>query len=441
LIAMGLQLMQAKGRGIFPALGQAGMVGVQATEQERQAQAQRKTQQMQQQMMQYQLASAKREQDIAALPQQFYRAPSEPAVDGTGGMDTAVEAPRNASGPGGFDMQGYLQRLQGMDFGKYLATVQAMQKDESPIPVPEGTVLLNRKTNQPIYSNPKSGTGEHDAIVRVMREAGISPASPQGQAIITEWLKKQSTPTGTPDQQNYSQYVAEMTRAGKKPLDFMAYQTALRQAGAQTISLGSPVPVMLPDGNGGQMPALVQPPNKPGGQPQVVTIPVPGKGNVPVQPAKDPGKLTESEGNASAFLMRATNALKYLDNVPTVSAQDYYLSRAPAGVGNFAMSSQGQQAMNAEKQFIAAVLRKESGAAISAGEYKEYGDQFFPRPGDSPEKLAQKAQNRRVALEGMRVQAGPEGAKRAAAGLDAASGSSSASSPVKRFNPQTGRIE
>jgi len=137
---------------------------------------------------------------------------------------------------------------------------------------------------------------------------------------------------------------------------------------------------------------------------------------VPGLPSKP---LTENQGNAAAFSMKAQNALENLDKVNTVTNGDYYKSKLPWGSGNFMMSAPGQLAMNSEKQFIAAVLRKESGAAISQGEYTEYGDQFFPRPGDSQEKLAQKARNRQVQQAGMNIQAGSSGSAQAAAALSA----------------------
>lgn len=49
-----------------------------------------------------------------------------------------------------------------------------------------------------------------------------------------------------------------------------------------------------------------------------------------------------------------------------------------------------RQMVQAEMQWIANVLRGESGAAISLGEYKTAGATYFPRPGDSAEDLARK---------------------------------------------------
>lgn len=60
----------------------------------------------------------------------------------------------------------------------------------------------------------------------------------------------------------------------------------------------------------------------------------------------------------------------------------------------------------AEKNFLSAVLRRESGASISPTEREEGALQYFPRVGDSPELKAQKAANRRQALEALRASSG-----------------------------------
>jgi flagella basal body P-ring formation protein FlgA len=60
----------------------------------------------------------------------------------------------------------------------------------------------------------------------------------------------------------------------------------------------------------------------------------------------------------------------------------------------------------AERNFVNAVLRRESGAAISNKEFESAEMQYFPRTGDGPEVLAQKKQNRLQALAGMQGAAG-----------------------------------
>jgi hypothetical protein len=53
-----------------------------------------------------------------------------------------------------------------------------------------------------------------------------------------------------------------------------------------------------------------------------------------------------------------------------------------------------QQQLQAERNFINAVLRRESGAAIAESEFESAEKQYFPVPGDSQEVLAQKKANR-----------------------------------------------
>jgi hypothetical protein len=56
--------------------------------------------------------------------------------------------------------------------------------------------------------------------------------------------------------------------------------------------------------------------------------------------------------------------------------------------------------------FMSAVLRKESGAAISASEYDAEDRKYFPQPGDGADVKAQKQKARALAIDALRVQAG-----------------------------------
>ena len=75
--------------------------------------------------------------------------------------------------------------------------------------------------------------------------------------------------------------------------------------------------------------------------------------------------------------------------------------------GNLALKPKTQQVEQAQRDFVNAVLRKESGAAIGASEFKNAQRQYFPQPGDSKEVIEQKAKNRRTAIQGLRVMSGP----------------------------------
>lgn len=75
------------------------------------------------------------------------------------------------------------------------------------------------------------------------------------------------------------------------------------------------------------------------------------------------------------------------------------------GANRFA-SPQQQQVEQAQEDFINAVLRRESGAAISEAEFARARRQYFPEANDTPEKKRQKAANRRVAIEGFKAEFG-----------------------------------
>ena len=74
------------------------------------------------------------------------------------------------------------------------------------------------------------------------------------------------------------------------------------------------------------------------------------------------------------------------------------------------LSPEQQQTANARINFITAVLRKESGASISPGEFSTAEKLYFPQPGDDAKAIAQKQKARELSIKGMKVQAGP-GAK------------------------------
>lgn len=88
-------------------------------------------------------------------------------------------------------------------------------------------------------------------------------------------------------------------------------------------------------------------------------------------------------------------------------------SRADAGSGfesilpNMFQSKETQQQNQAERNFLTALLRRESGAVISDDEFASGSTQYFPRVGDSPEVLAQKKRNRDQVRASLKAEAGP----------------------------------
>ncbi|MGL5582271.1 MAG: hypothetical protein ACRDCE_15105 [Cetobacterium sp.] len=65
-------------------------------------------------------------------------------------------------------------------------------------------------------------------------------------------------------------------------------------------------------------------------------------------------------------------------------------------------------AILAEKEWLSPVMRKDSGAAVSHNEWNNMGNIYFPRPGDSAEKIAQKQQAREIVTMSMNPNASPQ---------------------------------
>lgn len=117
--------------------------------------------------------------------------------------------------------------------------------------------------------------------------------------------------------------------------------------------------------------------------------------------------LTEKQANSQQFAARMAANEKYIfqleaggyDPTKEINYIGQIAARIPLA-GRFATSAQ-QQYEAAKRNWIAAVLRQESGAAIAQSEYKGADHQYFPQPGDTPETLAQKAHIRQIAADRM----------------------------------------
>lgn len=104
--------------------------------------------------------------------------------------------------------------------------------------------------------------------------------------------------------------------------------------------------------------------------------------------------LTDLEGKYSPMAVNAK-----------MSAAEAPLVGGVAGpVANVMLSNEGQKAEQAQRDFINAVLRRESGAVISAPEFENAKKQYFPQPGDTKDVLAQKRRNRAIAISGMETE-------------------------------------
>jgi hypothetical protein len=126
--------------------------------------------------------------------------------------------------------------------------------------------------------------------------------------------------------------------------------------------------------------------------------------------------LTEAQGNAYLFGTRADQAHKILGEVGTdYSPMKVSIAGAMDKVpgvnagANALLSDNEQKVAQAQRDFVNAVLRKESGAAISQSEFDNARKQYFPQPGDSTKVIEQKTANRETAIKGLAKIVGPQG--------------------------------
>jgi hypothetical protein len=80
------------------------------------------------------------------------------------------------------------------------------------------------------------------------------------------------------------------------------------------------------------------------------------------------------------------------------------LGSALGSATNFTQSADQQRVENAQRDFVTAVLRKESGAAISQSEFDSARKLYFPQVGDTAEQRLQKSQARERAIEGIQAE-------------------------------------
>jgi len=199
---------------------------------------------------------------------------------------------------------------------------------------------------------------------------------------------------------------------------------------------------------------------------------IPGMNSVVDQPVATPaaapttlkGKgtaLTESQGNATGFGMRAFESnrlLSDLESKGTVSGGrikglvegtlnalvPYQGEKLAAGAGNVmnvlpgvlgGPNDQQQQYQQAKMNFITAVLRKESGASIAPAEFETEDKKYFPQPGESEKTILQKQRAREMAVEALKIMAGP-GAKNIGAGGGMGGGAPSSNDPLGLLKPK-----
>lgn len=121
------------------------------------------------------------------------------------------------------------------------------------------------------------------------------------------------------------------------------------------------------------------------------------------------GDLNESQAMLYGKRMQDANViLDMYENSGTEIFQNF-LNNVPWGAGRALQSEEFKSFDDARRDFVNAVLRRESGAAIADSEFASAARQYFPVFGDSPQQIEEKRRRRKTATDLLIASSGPSG--------------------------------
>lgn len=189
----------------------------------------------------------------------------------------------------------------------------------------------------------------------------------QADPAFASFLTAKDAPNPPAQVGEYNFYAEQETKAGRQPLSFMDFQAA-QKGGGLTVTTNPDGTTTVQQGGGNGL------------------------------------KLTEGQGKDLGFYTRGSQAnqgLSSLEGELTNFVQQNTGS-VPLGLGNYMRTPEFRQAKVEADNFLTALLRKDTGAAISDKEFDLYGPMFLPVPGDDPATINLKRQKRATALLGLR---------------------------------------
>jgi hypothetical protein len=220
----------------------------------------------------------------------------------------------------------------------------------------------------------------------------------------------------------------------------VGYQDRFRQAVNVFQRLGAPINPdairSVLEATGTPRPIQVDTQTLPGG---ITVVRADGKVDILPAPKMVEGKdLTEGQSNSLGF---ASRMMLNESTINDVVGRGY----RPGGLTEFGFTperlrSDDRKIYDAAKEnWIAAALRKESGAAIGKDEYSAADRQYFPQPGDSDKVLKQKATLRSTVFKSMKAGIGrfaDDYLRQMGVGQEGQTQGN-----VRKYNPVTKRIE
>lgn len=265
------------------------------------------------------------------------------------------------------------QQAQANDPLRQLQIQAAEQGLNAPIEV--GGVLLDRETMEPIFDS-RAAKGE--GLINAGDGNIYNPAT-------GEWITAPaSAETDMTDTQRNLSWRAEQAGLTAGTPEYAEFMRSGGQSTGMALSVG-------PDGT--------------------VQFSQGGVGGKP---------LTEAQSKDAVFVTRANNALPTIDKYENalLSLGENVAGNIP--YGNILQSEEYQVARDAGREFLATVLRKDTGAAVTPSEEAMYGDMLLPRPGDKPATIEMKRRRRAVAVQAIEAGMPPQAILNSVAALEGA---------------------
>ena len=117
---------------------------------------------------------------------------------------------------------------------------------------------------------------------------------------------------------------------------------------------------------------------------------------------------TQAQAVASGYAQRAQEASKILDGYDYLGSSLIGSVTGASYFPNVLKSSDRQKMEQAQRNFVNAVLRPESGAVISETEFANASKQYFAQPGDSQQVMDQKRANRETKIQNLQMAGGQD---------------------------------
>lgn len=252
-----------------------------------------------------------------------------------------------------------------------------------------------------IFETPEAGAGAQTALLASYGKRGLNTVG----AIINRWA-----PPSENDSAGYARFVAQKLGVSPDtPLNMSDPKTLQALAGAIKQFEGGPS--SNSNGGGG---ARVVARGAPKEEERWVDLPGGGQVNTRTGEKKGAGgsaKITDGMRNTASL---AKDMLGANDQINTLADQGIFKPTAQVLVSEkngvtrlVARNPRDAQFVAAANAFLIPLLRKETGAAVTAGELTSYMDTYIPQPSDTPQLIRQKAAARRTKMVSILNQSRP----------------------------------